>query len=170
MCSITPHTVAEDQFPIPHTVEEQQAAWDELCGINSVLTALAAHEDPENLLPEVQHPSITAPISFPAPSSSSVTLPIQSNAVGTGACPNLCSTIRIEVSLLLPVAGSVSCCPVSLARRQACCFLSPRVFHIYAKQITLAGEHNPFILTELGPIHFLLFCRVVPKLAGGTQS
>lgn len=51
----------------PCTVEEQQAAWGELRGINSVLAALVAHEDLASLLPGLQCHSITVHFFPPKP-------------------------------------------------------------------------------------------------------
>lgn len=48
-------------------MEEQQAAWGELRGINSVLAALVVHEDPERLGPGLQHHSVTMHLFPPNP-------------------------------------------------------------------------------------------------------
>lgn len=66
----------------------------------------------------------------------------------------------------LPAAAGVSCCPASLARRQARCFLFHWVFHIYAKQVMLAGRHSPSILPRLGnpSISFSCFAGLCQNL------
>lgn len=146
-------------------MEEQQAAWGELHGVNSALATLVAHEDPESILPGASasqhHRPLVPP---PTPSGSSVPRPILSNAVATGpiqtsAAPSGQTSCRWAlhqaVPSELPVAVGGSCCPPSLAGRQARHFLFHWVFHIYAKQVILAGRHNPFILTRLGIHPFL---------------